>query len=98
MAVSARRKNQKRKAGSIDIIQESPELKMLQHECLLQLEEKRKEIARINSLLNPEYILTSLTLTELSVKMPTNKDEMLSIDGVTENKFAQFGMEFIAVS
>lgn len=77
---------------------ESEELRNLQQECLLELEEKRKEIARTNLVLNPEYILTSLTLGELSTKMPTNRDDMLNVDGVTEIKFGQFGEEFIEVN
>ena len=69
----------------------------MQQECLFRLEERRKEIARANDVLNPEYILTSLTLSELSITMPTSKDEMLNIDGVTEIKSGQFGEEFLEV-
>ena len=30
--------------------------------------------------------------------MPSNREEMLNIDGVTENKFEEFGDDFLEVS
>ena len=88
----------KRKREHLQMLTDSEELKALQQECHSQLDKKRIEIASRNGLISPEYILTSLTIGQLSVKMPTSRDEMLSIDGVTELKFEQFGDEFLVVS
>ena len=100
MTFSTKRKGVpvKRKRGEIDLLQESEKLKNLQQQCHSQLDEKRREIARRNGLLSPEYILTSLTIVQLSVYMPSNREEMLNIDGVTEIKFEQFGDDFLEVS
>ena len=53
----------------------------------------RQEIARINSV--PPYIIFGdVTLKEMSVNYPTNKDEMLKISGVGEIKYNKYGIEF----
>ena len=96
--MTTRRKSisSKSKKGQVQL--ESEELLSLQQECLTRLEETRKEIAQSNFVTNPEYVFTSLTLEQLSTKMPTTEEEMMNVDGVTFTKFSQFGQDFLAVS
>ncbi|XP_065060010.1 recQ-like DNA helicase BLM isoform X2 [Rhopilema esculentum] len=100
LPMNSRRKSfsGKSKKGKIGFDDEADELLALRQECLMKLEDSRKEIAQSNFVTNPEYILTSLTLEQLSEKMPTCQDDMLNIDGVTEDKYAQFGAEFLAIT
>ena len=96
--MSARRKSISSKSRKSQLQLESEELLSLQQECLSRLEETRKEIAQSNFVTNPEYIFTSLTLEQLSTKLPTSEEEMMNVDGVTITKFSQFGQDFLAVS
>lgn len=59
-----------------------------------KLKKLRLEIAREESM--PPYIIfNDRTLIDMSVKVPTNKLEMLSVSGVGENKYAKYGERFI---
>jgi ATP-dependent DNA helicase RecQ len=61
-----------------------------------RLRAKRSELA--NELEVPAYIIFSdKTLKHLADDMPTNKAEMLEVNGIGEKKFAQFGEAFLAV-
>ena len=56
----------------------------------------RLEIAREEHM--PPYIIFSdKTLTDMAVKVPLSKDEMLNVSGVGENKFAKYGERFLAL-
>lgn len=58
------------------------------------LKQIRLEIARENHL--PPYIIHSdRTLREMATKYPTNEEEMLSIHGVGQNKYALYGKQFM---
>jgi len=100
LAMSIKRKGMtnKRKREKADSTSGSGELSSLQKKCFSLLEEKRKEFARAYGFSNPEYILQSSTIVALCRIMPTSRDEMLNIDGVTENKFTQFGNEFLEIT
>jgi len=61
-----------------------------------KLRQKRSELA--SELGVPAYIIFSdKTLKHLANDMPTNKEEMLEVNGVGEKKFAQFGEAFLEV-
>lgn len=46
----------------------------------------------------PPYIIFSdKTLTDMCVKLPATKPEMLNVSGVGENKYAKYGERFLAV-
>lgn len=54
----------------------------------------RLEIAREESM--PPYIIFSdKTLIDMCVKLPQNKQQMLNVNGVGENKFARYGERFL---
>ena len=99
MSIKRKGMTNKRKREKADSTSGSGELSSLQKKCFYSLlEEKRKEFARAYGFSNPENILQSSTIVALYRIMPTSRDEMLNIDGVTENKFTQFGNEFLEVS
>ena len=61
-----------------------------------KLRQKRSELA--SELGVPAYIIFSdKTLKHLADDMPTNKEEMLEVNGIGEKKFAQFGEAFLEV-
>jgi ATP-dependent DNA helicase RecQ len=61
-----------------------------------KLREKRSELASEMGV--PAYIIFSdKTLKHLANDMPTNKEEMLEVNGVGLKKYEQFGEEFLAV-
>ena len=65
-------------------------------ELFERLRAKRSELA--SELGVPAYIIFSdKTLKHLADDMPTNKEEMLEVNGIGEKKFMQFGEEFLAV-
>ncbi|WP_297484895.1 DNA helicase RecQ [Sulfurimonas sp.] len=65
-------------------------------ELFEKLRIKRSELA--SELGVPAYIIFSdKTLKHLADDMPTNKEEMLEVNGVGEKKFAQFGEAFLEV-
>lgn len=56
----------------------------------------RLEIAREESM--PPYIIFSdKTLIDMAVKVPVNKQEMLNVSGVGENKYNKYGERFISI-
>ncbi len=58
------------------------------------LRQVRTDIAREEGI--PPYIVFSdKTLTDMCVKLPFTKDEMLTVTGVGENKFLKYGEEFL---
>ncbi len=81
----------------LDSAVDPPEIQALQKECLEKLEETRRQIADFNFIKNPEFVFTSLTLEQMSLKMPTTEEDMMNIDGVTLMKYSQFGEDFMAV-
>lgn len=64
-----------------------------QQELFKQLKSLRLHIAKAVSL-PPYMIFTDKTLLEMSVKCPTNKQKMLQISGVGENKYQRYGEDF----
>lgn len=59
-----------------------------------RLREKRLEIARQEGM--PPYIIFSdKTLTDMCVKVPLNREEMLNVTGVGQNKYERYGEQFI---
>ena len=65
-------------------------------ELFEKLRHKRSELA--SELGVPAYIIFSdKTLKHLADDMPTNKEEMLEVNGVGAKKFAQFGETFLEV-
>ncbi len=56
----------------------------------------RLEIAREEKM--PPYIVFSdKTLIDMAARMPVNKEEMMNVSGVGENKFAKYGERFLSV-
>ena len=56
----------------------------------------RREIAREEKI--PPYIVFSdKTLIDMAARMPVNKEEMMNVSGVGENKFAKYGERFLSV-
>ncbi|MCI5918215.1 MAG: DNA helicase RecQ [Roseburia sp.] len=56
----------------------------------------RLEIAREEKM--PPYIIFSdKTLIDMAAKVPSNKEEMMNVSGVGENKFAKYGERFLSV-
>jgi len=64
-----------------------------QQELFKQLKALRLRIAKAVSL-PPYMIFSDKTLLEMSVKRPTNKQQMLQISGVGENKYQRYGEDF----
>ncbi len=61
-----------------------------------KLRELRRELAREEGV--PPYIIfTDKTLTDMCVKLPFTKAEMLGVNGVGENKYEKYGKAFIEV-
>ncbi len=59
-----------------------------------KLRQVRTDIAREEGM--PPYIIFSdRTLTDMCVKLPFTKDEMLTVTGVGENKFLKYGEKFL---
>ena len=55
----------------------------------------RLEIAREEKM--PPYIVFSdKTLIDMAARMPVNKEEMMNVSGVGENKFAKYGERFLS--
>ncbi|WP_304545783.1 DNA helicase RecQ [Sulfurimonas microaerophilic] len=65
-------------------------------ELFEKLRDKRKELA--DELDVPAYIIFSdKTLKHLANEMPTNKEEMLEVNGIGLKKYTQYGEEFLEV-
>lgn len=60
-----------------------------------QLRALRTKIAR-ETKVPPYIIFTDKTLLEMSIHLPTTKEEMLQISGVAEAKFQKYGEQFMA--
>ena len=89
------------KASRLNVVEKQKAKKLQEdfefdREMFDRLREKRKELAE--ELEVPAYIIFSdKTLKHLAANMPTNKDEMLEVNGVGMKKYEQFGEEFLAV-
>lgn len=59
------------------------------------LRELRTEIAREESI-PPYLIFSDKTLTDMCVKIPFTREEMLGVSGVGENKYKKYGERFIS--
>ena len=80
------------------VVAESEE-ERLKEECYNALDELRKRIASEQGKTNPEVVLTVSTLRELSQKLPTSKDEMLTVQGLTVAKWKNScGEEFLKIT
>lgn len=61
-----------------------------------ELRNLRLVIAKEESM--PPYIIfNDKTLVDMCIKLPTNKEEMLNVSGVAENKFYKYGRRFLEV-
>ena len=64
------------------------------YELFDKLRKLRLAIAKEEAL--PPYIIfNDRTLIDMCVKMPVNKQEMLNVSGVGENKFSRYGQRFL---
>lgn len=82
--------NSKMKKASSSQIQMSK----ADYELFELLREHRLRLARKENM--PPYIICSdRTLTDMCLKYPTNKEEMLKINGIGEKKFEKYGEGFI---
>lgn len=72
------------------------ELTSLNYKLFDELRELRREIARKEGM--PPYIVFSdKALIDMSVKLPTTKEEMLEVNGVGKAKYEKYGEAFIKV-
>ena len=76
--------------GQIRLEQLTPQ----QQELFRQLKAVRLRIAKAVSL-PPYMIFTDKTLLDMSMKQPENKEQMLEVNGVGENKYKRYGEEFM---
>nr|WP_242057546.1 DNA helicase RecQ [Halobacillus yeomjeoni] len=67
------------------------------HEYFNQLRNVRKSIAD-EAGLPPYVIFSDATLKDLSIYLPQDKDEMLAIKGIGEQKFNQYGDQFLELT
>ncbi len=65
-----------------------------QQELFKQLKALRLQLAKAVGL-PPYMIFTDKTLLDMSVKQPTNKEKMLQVNGVGENKYNRYGEDFV---
>ena len=71
----------------------------LKEECYNALNALRTRIASQQGKKNPEVVLAVTTLRELSQRLPTSKEEMMSIQGMTEAKWKNCcGKEFLDIT
>ena len=71
----------------------------LKEECYMALNALRTRIASDQGMKNPEVVLAVTTLRELSQQLPTSKEEMMSIQGMTEAKWKNCrGKEFLDIT
>lgn len=65
-------------------------------ELFEQLRELRTTIAREEGM--PPYIIfADKSLVDMCIKVPLNKDDMLKVSGVGENKYARYGERFLNI-
>ncbi len=65
-----------------------------QQELFKQLKALRLQLAKAVAL-PPYMIFTDKTLLDMSVKQPTDKVQMLQVNGVGENKYDRYGEDFV---
>ena len=65
-----------------------------QQELFKELKALRLQLAKAVAL-PPYMIFTDKTLFYMSVKQPTNKEQMLQVNGVGENKYDRYGEDFV---
>lgn len=71
-------------------------VKTEEHEIYKELKELRTSLAKEANL--PAYIIfNDKTLSDMSAKLPTSKEEMLEVNGVGEVKFERYGEAFLEV-
>ena len=91
-------KNKAVTAGTSNIIGSSCEGEKLKEECYQELKKLRTSIAVDNGR-NPEVIIAITTLQDMAQKLPRNKTEMLTVQGMTEAKWKNSnGQDFLAVT
>uniref|UniRef100_A0A1X7TQC1 DNA 3'-5' helicase n=1 Tax=Amphimedon queenslandica TaxID=400682 RepID=A0A1X7TQC1_AMPQE len=92
-------KQKSRNSISGKVVVTESEEERLKEECYNALDELRKRIASQQGKTNPEVVLTVTTLRELSQKLPTSKDEMLTVQGLTVAKWKNScGEEFLKIT
>ena len=71
----------------------------LRLECYKKLNSLRMDLVAKYKITNPEYIISSSSLQAMVDILPTNKSEMLSIEGYTEVKWDRFeGEKFLKIT
>lgn len=83
--------NSKGKATAISLEQLSEK----EQELFKELKALRLQIAKETSM-PPYVIFPDKTLLDMCVRKPTNREEMLQVNGVGENKYEKYGEEFLA--
>ncbi len=83
--------NSKGKATTISLEQLSEK----EQELFKELKALRLQIAKETSM-PPYVIFPDKTLLDMCVRKPTNREEMLQVNGVGENKYEKYGEEFLA--
>lgn len=78
-------------------LNENSELKKLQEECYKQLVALSKTIAR-ERCVQYTYLLSVEALKQMSIDMPTTKEEMLRIPHVTQVNYVKFVHRFLEVT
>ncbi len=83
--------------GGVDKGQTKEE--QLKAECYSALQRQRTVTASRLMLKNPETLVSSLALQEMSQNVPTNKDEMMAVNGVTESNWKRMnGEQFLEIT
>ncbi len=70
--------------------------KTAEEELFARLRELRMSLAKKNDI-PPYLVFTDATLDEMTVAMPTTREQMKKITGVGDKKFDSFGKEFIKI-
>ncbi len=71
----------------------------LKNECYADLQRQRGVTAAGLMLKNPETLISSLALQEMSQNLPTSKDEMMAVNGVTESNWRRMkGEQFLTIT
>lgn len=77
---------------------EHPEVGKIIQDCLNELTELRTNIANHNQLANPEGITSITVLNKMSKSMPFTAEEMINVEGITENWYQMWGEEFLGIT
>ena len=71
----------------------------LKKECHKALQTMRLSVAQQQNVSNPENILSAATLLAMSKLLPKTKEDMMTLDGVTETKWKKFnGEQFLQLT